>query len=140
MGECAGEMVSQVDFGFRDAESAAFEAQLLLEEGKYKEADHKAYEAMLTAAKTLVRIQHPDVPNDPGTIVSEFRTRFVETKIFWDRFHHGQFGNYLFNRHENPDTRYTQGTAHQVAEEAQLFIDAAHKAHAKLLEQSQKLF
>jgi sulfite reductase (ferredoxin) len=138
-GECAGEMVSQAEFGFRDAESAAFEAQLLLEERKYKEADHKAYEAMLTAAKTLVRIQHPDVPTDPDTIVNEFRARFVETKLFWDRFHHGQFANYLFNRHDNPDTRYTEGTAHQVAEEAQLFIDAAHKCHAKLLEQTQNL-
>lgn len=138
-GECAGEMVSQAEFGFRDAESSAFEAQLLLEEGKYKEADHKAYEAMLTAAKTLVRIQNPDVPNDANTIVNEFRTRFVETKLFWDRFHHGQFGNYLFNRHEHPDTRYTQGTAHQVAEEAQLFIDAAHKCHAKILEEQRKL-
>jgi sulfite reductase (ferredoxin) len=138
-GECAGEMVSQAEFGFRDAESAAFEAQLLLEERKYREADQKAYEAMLTAAKTLVRIQHPDVPADPGTIVNEFRTRFVETKLFWDRFHHGQFANYLFNRHENPDVRYTEGTAHQLAEEAQLFIDAAHKCHAKLMEQTQGL-
>src|SRR5207248_5171187 len=122
-----------------EAESAAFESQLLLEAGKYKEADFKAYEAMLTAAKTLVRIQHPDVPNDPDTIVNEFRTRFVETKLFWDRFHHGQFGNYLFARHQGPDVRYTEGTAHQVAEEAQLFIDAAHKCHAKLLEQTQEL-
>jgi sulfite reductase (ferredoxin) len=133
MGECAGEVVSQVDFGFRDAESAAFEAQLLLESGEYEKADHKAYEAMLTAARTLVRIQAPDVPADADTIVREFRDRFVETKLFWDKYHHGQFGNYLFARHEGPDTRYTQATAHQVAEEAQLFIDAAHKCHAKLL-------
>ena len=139
MGECAGEMVSQAEFGFRDAESAAFEAQLLLESGDYQKADHKAYEAMITAAKTLVRIQHPDVPNDPATIVDEFRNRFVETKLFWDKYHHGQFANYLFARAEGPDTRYTQGTAHQVAEEAQLFIDAAHKCHAKLLEQAQQL-
>ena len=136
VGECAGEMVSAAEFGFRDAESAAFEAQLLIESGDYQKADHKAYEAMITAAKTLVRIQHPDVPNDPAIIVNEFRTRFVEPKIFWDRFHHGQFANYLFARHESPDTRYTQGTAHQLAEEALLFIDAAHKCHAKLLEQA----
>jgi sulfite reductase (ferredoxin) len=139
VGECAGEMISAADLGFRDAESAAFEAQLLLEAGEYQKADHKSYEAMLTAAKTLVRIQHPDVPNDPATIVNEFRTRFVETKLFWDKYHHGQFANYLLTRHDGPDTRYTQGTAHQVAEEAQLFIDAAHKCHAKLIEESQKL-
>jgi sulfite reductase (ferredoxin) len=139
MGECAGEIVSTVDFGFRDAESAAFESQLLLESGEYEKADHKAYEAMLTAAKTLVRIQLPDVPDDANTIVEEFRNRFVETKLFWDRFHAGQFANYLFSRHEGPDTRYTQVTAHQVAEEAQLFIDAAHKCHAKILAEQQNL-
>jgi sulfite reductase (ferredoxin) len=139
-GECAGEMVSAAEFGFRDAESAAFEAQLLLENGKYREADAKAYEAMLTAARTLVRVQHQDVPNDPDTIVNEFRTRFVDTKLFWDKYHHGQFANYFFNRHyEGPDQRFNQQTAHQLAEEAQLFIDAAHKCHTKLLEQMKNL-
>jgi sulfite reductase (ferredoxin) len=133
MGECAGEMVSAADFGFRDAESSAFEAQLLLEKGEYEKADHKAYEAMLTAARTLVRVQEPDAPTDEATVVREFRSRFVETKLFWDKYHHGQFANYLFARHEGPDTRYTHGTAHQLAEEAQLFLDAAHKCHAKLL-------
>ena len=86
-----------------------------------------------------MRIQHPDVPNDPDSIVNEFRARFVDPKIFWHRQHHGQFANYLFARHEGPDIRYTQGTAHQVAEEAQLFIDAAHQCHAKLLEQAKEL-
>ena len=139
-GECAGEMVSAAEFGFRDAEGAAFEAQLLLEYGKYREADFKAYEAMLTAARTLVRVQHQDVPNDPDTIVNEFRTRFVDTKLFWDKYHHGQFANYFFNRHfEGPDQRFNQQTAHQLAEEAQLFIDAAHKCHTKLLEQMKNL-
>jgi hypothetical protein len=38
----------------------------------------------------------------------------------------------LFLRYENgPDTRFNQDTAHKIIEEANLFIDAAHKAHAK---------
>jgi sulfite reductase (ferredoxin) len=130
-GECAGEIVSLTEFGFTSAESDAFEAQLLLDEEQYQKADERAYGAMLTAAKTLVQLQLPDPPADPDTIVREFRARFVEPKIFWDTYHHGQFANYLFNRHDSPDTRYTKDTAHKIVEEANLFIDAAHKAYAK---------
>ena len=66
VGECAGEVVSLAEFGFTEAETEAFEAQLLLDDGKYQEADEKAYEAMLTAARTLVQLQWLDVPNDPN--------------------------------------------------------------------------
>jgi sulfite reductase (ferredoxin) len=130
-GECAGEVVSLTEFGFTSAESDAFEAQLLLDDGQYQRADEMAYGAMLTAARTLVQLQLPDPPADPDSIVREFRSRFVEPRFFWDPYHHGQFANYLFNRHENPDTRYTKDTAHKIVEEANLFIDAAHKCYAK---------
>jgi uncharacterized protein (UPF0332 family) len=124
-------VVSLAQFGFTAAETDAFEAQLLLDNGQFREADEKAYGAMLKAAHTLVQLQWLDVPNDPATIVNEFRTRFVEPKIFWDTYHGNQFANYLFTRFESPDTRYTQDTAHKIVEEANLFIDAAHKCHAK---------
>jgi len=135
-GECAGEVVSLSQFGFTQAESEAFAAQLLLDGGQFREADHKAYQAMITAAKTLVQLQWLDAPNDPATIVEEFRKRFVETKLFWDPYHHGQLAHYLLARHEGPDDRYTAETAHKLVEEANLFIDAAHKCDAKL--QAQK--
>jgi sulfite reductase (ferredoxin) len=131
VGECAGEVVSLAQFGFQSAEQEAFEAQLLLDEGNYKEADERAYNAMLIAARTLVQLQWLDAPNEPASIVSEFRTRFVDTQLFRDKYHGDQFSNYLFNRFESPDTRYTRETAHKIVEEANLFIDAAHKAHAK---------
>jgi hypothetical protein len=85
---------------------------------------------MLRAAQTLVQLQWQDVPSDPDSIVNEFRTRFVDTKIFWDKYHHGQFANYLFSRHEGADGRFTKETAHKTVDEASLFIDAAHKAYA----------
>ena len=132
VGECAGEVVSLAQFGFTEAESLAFEAQLLLDDGKYKPADEMAYAAMLRAARTLVQVQWLDVPSDPGVIVEEFGRRFVDTKVFWDTYHGDQFSRYLFARHEAPDTRYTKETAHKLVEEANLFIDAAHKAHAKI--------
>jgi sulfite reductase (ferredoxin) len=132
VGECAGEIVTLTQFGFTQAEAEAFDAQLLLDAGEYQKADAMAYQAMLTAAKTLVMLQYLDIPNEPATIVEEFRKRFVEPKLFWDTYHHGQFANYLFSRHESPDTRYNNETAHKLVEEANLFIDAAHKCHAKV--------
>lgn len=130
-GECAGEIISLAEFGFTAAEGDAFDAQILLDEGHYQKADELAYNAMLTAARTLVQLQLPDPPADPDTIVREFKSRFVDTKLFWDTYHHGQFANYLIHRHEGADTRYTKETAHKIVDEATLFIDAAHKAHAK---------
>jgi sulfite reductase (ferredoxin) len=132
VGECAGEIVTSVQFGFTQAESEAFEAQLLLDSGQYQAADAEAFKAMITAARTLVQLQWMDVPADPDVVVREFRARFVETKLFWDTYHHDQFSRYLFQRHEAADTRYTKDTAHKLVEEANLFIDAAHKCHAKV--------
>ncbi len=139
VGECAGEIVSHTQFGFSQAETEAFEAQLLLDDGKFKEADERAYQSMLTAARTLVQLQWLDVRSDPETIVQEFKKRFVETKLFWDTYHHGQFANYLLNRFEGPDTRYTSDTAHKLVEEANLFIDAAYKCDAKYQQQAAAL-
>jgi sulfite reductase (ferredoxin) len=132
VGECAGEIVSLAQFGFTQAESEAFEAQLLLDAGQFRQADEKAYDAMITSARTLVQLEWLDVPNDPAVIVEEFRKRFVEPKLFWDTYHHGQFANYLLLRHEGADSRFTKDTAHKLVEEANLFIDAAHKCHAKI--------
>jgi sulfite reductase (ferredoxin) len=139
MGECAGEVVSLQQFGFSQAESEAFEASLALDAGEYKRADDLAYQAMLTAAKTLVQIQYLDVPDDANTVVNEFKTRFVDTQLFWDKYHADQFSRYLFVRHEGPDARYTKDTAHKLVEEANLFIDAAHKCNAKVQAQMQNL-
>src|SRR5918993_925069 len=130
-GECAGEVVTAADFGFTAAETLAFEASTLLDEGNYHLADQRAYEAMLKAAHTLVQLEWLDAPTDDRVIVEEFRKRFVHTKVFWDKYHANQFSNYLFNRFEHgPDARFTKDTAHKLIEEANLFIDAAHKAHA----------
>jgi sulfite reductase (ferredoxin) len=132
VGECAGEVVSLSQFGFSQAEAEAFEAQLLLDEGQYPAADDRAYQAMLTAAKTLVQIEYLDVPDAPDAIVNEFRTRLVDTKLFWDNYAADQFSRYLFQRHEGPDPRYTADTVHKLVEEANLFIDAAHKCEMKM--------
>jgi len=134
-GECAGEVVERIDFDLQAAERQAFEAQVLLDEGDYRKADETAYQAMLTAAHGLIRQQYYDVPNEPDVIVAEFRTRFHDTQLFHDKYAGGKFAQYLFHRHEDRDRPFTHEAAHHLVEEANLFIEAAHACHGRMLEQ-----
>jgi hypothetical protein len=55
VGECAGQVVSFVQFGLAAAERICFDAQLALEQGRHKGAAELAFRAMLEAAKALTR-------------------------------------------------------------------------------------
>ena len=131
VGECAGEIVSLFSMEISKAESEVFEAQLALDEGQFAAADDRAYQAMLMAARALVRIQFLDVAEQPDRIVEEFRTRFYDTKLFYDRFAGGKFANYLFDRHASGSSGANADTARQLVEEGQLFIEATHACEAR---------
>lgn len=135
VGECAGEVVSMIEFDMQAAETGFFEAQLFLDDGKYREADERAYKAMLAAAKGLVRTRFQDIGDDPDRIVTEFKTRFYDTGIFQDKYAGGKFAEYLFNRHADKERHFTKDNARHLIEETQLFIEAAHACNLKLLEQ-----
>jgi len=96
------------------------------EEQDYKKADELAYQAMLSAARSLVRSEYIDVTWEAEDIVKEFRTRFFDTERFFDKYAKGKFAEYLFARHENTPDNPTKDQAHQLVEEAQLFIEACH--------------
>lgn len=132
VGECAGEVISLVDFNLAGAEREVFEAQILLDENKVEDADNMAYQSMVSAAMALVKTQFLDVPDNPGDIVSEFRKRFYDTELFFDRFAKGKFANYLFSRHERNGGSVAPEAARQLVEEAQLFIEAAHGCQNKM--------
>jgi sulfite reductase (ferredoxin) len=134
-GECAGEVVSLIDFDLQAAEREAFEAQVLLDAGQPQQADETAYRAMLRAAYGLVRTQYHDVPDTPDAIVEEFRKRFHETALFHDKYAGGKFASYLLRRHEDTNRSYSHEAAHHLVEEANLFIEAAHACHGRMLEQ-----
>ncbi|WP_217922606.1 nitrite/sulfite reductase [Miltoncostaea oceani] len=127
IGECAGEVISSTDLELTMAESIAFDAQVALEDGDLARADERAYAAMVAGARALVRTEHPNVPDDPDTIVREFRTRFYDTERFFDRFAKGRFARPLFDRHEagSPAEHQDEATR-SLVEESQLFIDAVH--------------
>ena len=131
-GECAGEVVSLVQFELSGCETESFESQIYLEEGDYEAAYKTAFGAMLHAAKALVKTQFLDVPEDADVIVEEFRTRFCDTELFYNQFAGAKFANYLFRVHEEEVAEYTRDIAHQVVEEAQLFIEEAYACYGQM--------
>ncbi len=132
VGECAGEVVSLFSMEIAKAESVHFEALVALDDGDYVTAENRAYESMLLAARALVRTQYLDVGNEPDDIVKEFRTRFYDTKLFFDPFAKGKFANYLLDRHANPPDEIDEDKAHRLIKEARLFIEATYTCEARV--------
>jgi sulfite reductase (ferredoxin) len=135
IGECAGAVVSAVEFELTAAEREVFEAQLLLEKGDFQNAGALGYQAMLKAARGLVKHEFLDVSADPDTVVNEFKTRYYDTQLFHDPFAGGKFAQYLFLAHKKAGQGYNPESAHQTIEEASLFIEAAYRCYSKLVEQ-----
>ena len=132
VGECAGEVVSAFDFDMAAAERELFEGQLAFEAGQIESAGKKAYHSMLLAAKALVKIQNANVTDDSNQIVSEFRTRFFDTQLFWDPFAGGKFAQYFFDAHQKAGAPHTPDTSRYLLDEAQLFIDAVYSCNNKM--------
>ncbi len=138
IGECAGEVVSQVEFGLSASEREVFEAQLALEAGESTAAGQKALGAMITAATSLIRIEMDPLPEGREEIVEEFRARYFDTKKFFDPYAGGKFAQYLFSAHERANGHgvangnYTAEAAHHLIEEAQLFVEAALSCYDRL--------
>jgi sulfite reductase (ferredoxin) len=131
VGECAGEVVSAIEFDLAAAEREVFEAQLSLEKGNIEESARTAYQAMIRAARALVKLELQDAPSDPDLIVKEFTARFYDTQKFFDPFAGGKFAQYLFAAHAAAGKPADADTARYRIDEAQLFIDAAHSCYNK---------
>jgi sulfite reductase (ferredoxin) len=132
VGECAGEVVSLFSMEITKAESNHFDGLIAMDEGKYAKADDHAYQAMLLAARALVRTRILTLGDDPNKIVEEFRAQFYDTKLFFDPYAGGKFAHYLFHRHENPPTAPDADSARRLLEEAQLFIEACYSCEARV--------
>jgi sulfite reductase (ferredoxin) len=134
-GECAGEVVPYVEVELASAERELFESQILLDEKKLGDAAARAFSSMVIAARALVKEQNFNVSADPDEVVAEFRKLFYDTELFFDPFAGGRFAQYFFRAHESIDERgagATQESAHQLIEEATLFVDAAHQCYTRL--------
>ncbi|MBI4081588.1 MAG: nitrite/sulfite reductase [Candidatus Lambdaproteobacteria bacterium] len=133
VGECAGEVVTLVEFGLSAAEREVFEAQLALEQGRTPEAGQKAYGAMMTAAASVLRTELDPPPAEGDRIVTEFRERLFATEKFHDPFAGGKFAHYLFAAHAHAGEPRSAEAAHHLIEEAQLFVEAAHSYYNRLV-------
>ena len=131
-GECAGEVVSSVEFDLGAAEREVFEAQLAFENGQIEQAGKTAYRAMLHGAKALVKLVDPAISEDADQIVSEFRKYYFDTQKFYDPFAGGKFAQYLFDAHQKSGNPHTSDSSRYLIDEAQLFIDAAHSCYNRL--------
>jgi sulfite reductase (ferredoxin) len=82
-----------------------------------------------------VKTQNPDISDNGEAILTEFRTRFCDTELFYDKYAGGKFAEYLFKAKESlseDENKAEKELALQRLSEAQLFIDAAHNCHNKL--------
>jgi sulfite reductase (ferredoxin) len=143
VGECAGEVVSPTEFALAASERQIFEAQLLLDEGKATEAARRARLAMTGAAECLTRELEPRLGTAPAEILQNFRVLLYDTGAFDAASVGGKFGHYLFRAHALHIDSVTLKAAHELIEEAQLFVDASHqyqtqRARAPLLAEAKE--
>jgi sulfite reductase (ferredoxin) len=133
IGECAGEVVSAVQFGLAASEREVFVAQELLDDGDVGSAAERAYHAMLAAAKALAREIDTQLGDDPAEIVASFKKHLSDTALFSDKYAGSKFASYLFHAHDGVGDRVDAERARQRIEEALLFVEAAHSCYGRLV-------
>jgi sulfite reductase beta subunit-like hemoprotein len=136
IGECAGEIVTPLEFQLTACEREAFEAQLALENGDTNSGTKLAYQAMVNGAKALLAWRKMFFLPTPDGVVEAFRREFFDTEIFFDPFAGGKFAQFLFRAHERVAEPYTAEAAHRLIEETQLFIEACHSCSLRLSTQA----
>jgi sulfite reductase (ferredoxin) len=135
-GECAGEIVSFAIMGLAAAEREVFESQLLLDENNVTGGYERAYKAMLTAAQALTHELNANLGTEEEEVVTEFRSRLVDTKIFNDPFAGAKFAQMLFRAHDGKGKDApTAESARFLMEEAQLFVEASYACYQRMQQQ-----
>ena len=132
VGECAGEVVSPIDFQLTACEREVFEAQLALEAGDIPRAATLAYKSMMHGAIALLSWRMLPVGDGPSGIVANFKTHFYDTELFFDPFAGGKFAQYYFAAHERSGATHDEDETRRLIEEAQLFIEAVHACYARI--------
>ena len=133
VGECAGEVVPLVQVGLAGSERELFEAQLLLDEGNSDSAAARAFSAMVLAAQALTREKNSFLGEGVDEIVSEFRSSLLRHQAVLRSVLRRQVRPLLFPRLRTPRrSRASKEGAHQLIEEAQLFVEAAHQCYTRI--------
>jgi len=87
---------------------------------------------MLRAARALVKLESPNVPEDPAKVVAEFRTRYYDTQKFFDPFAGGKFAHYFFDAHAKSGQAHNSDSARYLIDEAHLFLEAVHSCYNRM--------
>jgi sulfite reductase (ferredoxin) len=132
IGECAGEVVTPLEFQLTACEREAFEAQLALEKNDAVAAAKIAYEAMEHGAAALLAWKKAFFLSTPDGIAEAFKKEFVDSELFFDPFAGAKFAQFYLRAHERAAEEYNAEAAHRLIEEAQLFIEACHSCTLRM--------
>ena len=116
VGECAGEIVSLFDFDTGLAEREYFDGQVALDEKDYILALKLGRQALVSAARALVKVQFKDVRPDEASVVAEFKKRYGNGLVA------DKFARYLYAAVENPRSPSLE-SGRQILQEAHLLIE-----------------
>ncbi len=132
VGECAGEVVTGVEFQLARCERLILDAQAQLDTGRLPQASHDAYRAMLDAAQALLESLGVKCSSDES-IIEGFQKELYDTKLIFDPFVGSTFADYLLKAWQNRDRLADEEDTRRLLSEAQLFLDACHACYARIL-------
>ncbi len=125
-GECAGQLVPEVELKLGEAERELFEANLQYEQGNYTEAARRACQAMTTAARGLLITEGVGETGVEAT-QEAFRTRFVEAgRVF------AGSANYFVQAEPVEREITDKDDAYQLVDKASLFVDECQMAYSRM--------
>lgn len=126
VGECAGEVISPLEFGLAASEQEIFEAQLALEAERLDDASSKARAAMIEAARGLIRHAAPLIRvGDDASVISAFRRHVQDSDRFTGLTN--RFAFQLLRSTDSETSRSDRNAVHQRIGEAQAFLEAAYE-------------
>lgn len=131
VGECAGEVVTPLEFELAACERELLAAQTLFDKGATEAARQSACRLMVRAARALLDWQGV-TGRDEEDVVARFKTELCDTQLFFDPFVGGTFANYLFAAWEQRRQPADEDAVRRLLNEAQLFLDACHACYGRL--------
>ena len=130
VGECAGEVISPLEFGLAASEQKVFEAQLALEAKQPSEALAKSRLAMIEAARAMLKHSLPFARvDDEAALLAAFREQLQDGGRFGGLTN--RFALQLLRANDGDIEEHDLGAVHQRIGEAQAFLEAAYEFQTK---------
>ncbi|MGB9604351.1 MAG: nitrite/sulfite reductase [Bryobacteraceae bacterium] len=131
VGECAGEVVTPVEFQLACCEHQLLEAQVLFDKGDPEGARQAACQAMLDAARALLEWLGFR-PGEEPELIALFKSELYDTQLIFDPFVGPTFANYFLSAWEKRHQPAEADSVARLLSEAQVFLDACHGCRARM--------